>query len=301
MIFSELYSAYYNAVARILKTAFTKDITEAELIRTVADNAFSESILTILPSLKSGRWPLLKNGKPVTEHIPTMPLTDLEKRWLRSLTDDPRIKLFDVSFPELEGVEPLFTREDYKVYDQYSDGDPFEDERYIKNFRVIYDAIKGSLPVSVTLTNRNEKRVGVRFRPIGFEYSLKDDKIRVIANGCKYRQFNLGRIVDCRIFTKDAPWNDTPDEEVKKELVLRITDERNAMERAMLHFAHFEKQAEKLCDDEYLLRLKYYKSDETEMVIRVLSFGPFIKVEEPEEFRDLIIDRLKRQKSCGLK
>ena len=51
-----------------------------------------------------------------------------------------------------------------------------------------------------------------------------------------------------------------------------ITDERNALERAMLHFAHFEKQAERTDDGRYILRLKYYENDETEIVIRVLSF-----------------------------
>lgn len=68
----------------------------------------------------------------------------------------------------------------------------------------------------------------------------------------------------------------------------------------MLHFAHFEKQAERM-DDKYILRLKYYENDETELVIRVLSFGPYVKVQEPESFVDLIKERLISQRSCELK
>ncbi|MBO5840951.1 MAG: hypothetical protein J6Q86_05970, partial [Methanobrevibacter sp.] len=45
---------------------------------------------------------------------------------------DPRIKLFDVKFEGLDDVEPLFTPDDYCIYDKYGDGDPFEDEGYIK-------------------------------------------------------------------------------------------------------------------------------------------------------------------------
>ena len=68
----------------------------------------------------------------------------------------------------------------------------------------------------------------------------------------------------------------------------------------MLHFAHFEKRAERLEGDRYCLHLKYYESDETEMVIRVLSFGPCVKVLAPSGFVDLIKERLVLQKSCEL-
>ena len=79
-----------------------------------------------------------------------------------------------------------------------------------------------------------------------------------------------------------------------------MKDERNALERTMLHFAHFEKQTERTGDDLYRVTLFYDKDDETEMVIRILSFGTKIKVIEPENFINLIKDRLKRQKSCEL-
>ena len=41
--------------------------------------------------------------------------------------------------------------------------------------------------------------------------------------------------------------------------------------------------------------------DETEIVIRVLSFGPYVKVLETESFVNLIKERLISQKSCELK
>lgn len=39
---------------------------------------------------------------------------------------------------------------------------------------------------------------------------------------------------------------------------------------------------------------------ETEIVIRILSFGPMIKVVAPAHFENLIKERLIKQKSCGL-
>lgn len=302
MIFSELYSAYYNTVAKIIEAAFKPDITEKELQQCVLRQAFSESVLTILPSLKSGKWPLLKEDlTPVLHHVPTMPMTLLEKRWLKAITEDPRVKLFDVKMPDLENVRPLFTGDDYKIYDWYADGDPFDDDDYIRHFRLILSAIKDKRPVRITMTSRHGKEVWVRFFPIGFEYSVKDDKIRVLATGCRYRQFNLGRIAGCEYYNGNGPWREKPQEEKRRELTLTVRDERNALERAMLHFAHFEKQAERIDDNNYILKLRYYENDETEIVIRVLSFGPCVRVLEPESFENLIKERLISQKSCELR
>lgn len=48
---------------------------------------------------------------------------------------------------------------------------------------------------------------------------------------------------------------------------------------------------------DYTVKLFYDESDKTEMVIRLLSFGPMIKVIEPLEFKQLIRQRLKKQKA----
>ena len=122
-----------------------------------------------------------------------------------------------------------------------------------------------------------------------------------MATGCRFKQFNLGRVVRCDFYNGNGPWREKPQAERRKDLTLLITDERNALERAMLHFAHFEKQAERTDGDKYILRLKYYENDETEIVIRVLSFGPCVRVLEPQSFVDLIKERLISQKSCELK
>ena len=78
---------------------------------------------------------------------------------------------------------------------------------------------------------------------------------------------------------------------------MELLDHRNALERVMLHFAHFKKEAEKISDERYRIKIFYDSSDETELVIRVLSFGPFVEVTEPQNFRNLIIERLERQKN----
>ena len=119
MIFSELYSAYYNTVAAILSAIIDGEHSEQELQKIVTDRAFGESVLTIMPSLKSEKWQLVHSDMTTPlEHKPTIPLTTLQKRWLKAISLDPRVKLFGVEFPDLEDVEPLFTSADYYIYDQ---------------------------------------------------------------------------------------------------------------------------------------------------------------------------------------
>ena len=83
-------------------------------------------------------------------------------------------------------------------------------------------------------------------------------------------------------------------------MTLELVDERNALERVMLHFSHFEKTAEKLDDKHYRLTICYDQNDETEMLIRILSFGPLVRVTAPDRFIRMIQNRLRRQKQYNL-
>lgn len=302
MIFNEIYSAYYNTVAKIIASILNGNTDEKVINKIVSENAFGESVLTILPSLKSEKWQLVKSDMTTPiQHIPTMPLTLTQKQWLKAIFLDPRIKLFGVDFSALENIEPLFTSEDYYIYDRYSDGDPYEDEEYIKRFQIILSALNKKQSLKINMINRKGVVTSVTVMPQRLEYSEKDDKFRLISTGSRYGgTINLARIISCEIcFDSNSATHHTVLSS-KESLTLRILDERNALERTLLHFAHFEKQVERIDEKRYLIHIKYNKTDETEMVIRILSFGPMVEVIEPENFRKLIIDRLKRQKSCEL-
>lgn len=303
MIFSELYGVYYNTVAKVLKAAVARPLRKEELRTIIEQNAFGESILNIEPALNGERWQLLRpDGTTPIRHIPTMPLTLLEKRWLRAICMDPRIRLFGDELPDLPGVEPLFRPEDVIVFDRYADGDPYGDERYIRHFRLILDAIRKQYPLKMDVQNRKGSVTYLVMQPDHLEYSEKDDKFRLIGDGSRYGgTVNLGRIVSCKPYPKPfVPDPGKRRQKISRTVTFELSDQRNALERVLLHFAHFEKQAEKLADDRYRVTVTYEKEDETELVIRILSFGPMVRVTAPQHFVNLIKERLIRQKSCGL-
>jgi len=302
MIFSELYSTYYQTVAAILKAAIDHPVEATEMRHIVEEHAFGESMLHILPAIEEQRWQLITpDGKTPLQKEPSMPLTLLEKRWLKAIAHDPRIRLFGDEIFDFPDVEPLFLPEDILVFDHYADGDDYTDEAYIHHFRLILDAIKHQYPLKITLQNRRENPLVMSVLPHSLEYSEKDDKFRLIGSSDRYGStINLGRIISCEKCQDSIKGKLTKKTERQRRVVFELVDQRKTLERVLLHFAHYEKEAEKLDEKHYRITVVYDKDDETEMVIRILSFGPMIKVTAPQHFVELIKQRLIRQKSCGL-
>ena len=112
-----------------------------------------------------------------------MPLTIVQKQWLKAIMSDPRIKLFDFEIEGLSDTEPLFTPDDYFIYDAYGDGDPYDDENYIAIFKTVLNAIKSGKNIKIEMTNKAGKNILAKCIPERLEYSEKDDKFRLITSG----------------------------------------------------------------------------------------------------------------------
>lgn len=303
MIFSELYSAYYNTVAKIIKEIIDGNVDNESIYKIIEENAFEESVLSIVPAIREEKWQVItKKYKTPIRHTPTMPLTLLQKRWLKAILMDERVKLFDIEVQGLEDIEPLFTKDDYRIYDKYLDGDNYNDGEYVKKFKTILHAIHNKLPVKIEMINRKGNIVNTTFIPKKIEYSEKDDKFRVLGSGGRFiTVINIARLTKCSL--DEGKYEDRPSirDSRYSTITMMVRDDRNALERTMLHFAHFEKQVEKVDNKNYKVIIKYDSDDEPEMVIRVLAFGPLVEVVEPLDFRELIKNKLKKQLSCGLK
>lgn len=298
MLFSEIYGSYYNAVASILAEAVRGDLKKQDMYDIINRRAFAESMLSIPQALESGEWPLVTpDMKTPLQAEPKMPLTTLQKRWLKALLSDPRIRLFDVSEQGLEDVEPLYEPGTIVNFDQFSDGDPYEDDKYVEHFRMILQAIREKRKLRISFTGGKGVPHCWTCVPLGIEYSSRDDKFRMLTPGrWGTNIINIARITECELLGAfDAEEARAP-ELAKRAVTMELTDERNALERAMLQFSHLEKETVRLDDNRYEVTLKYREDEETELLIRILGFGPMVKVTQPEHFKDLIRERLEKQK-----
>ena len=173
MIFSEIYGAYYNTVSHIINNILEEGpISSKEQREIIEKYAFSESLINIEKSIDEEKWQLIsKDGLTPIKHKVTRPLSFLEKRWLKAIFLDPRMKLFTDEIKGLEDVEPLFTLDDICYFDRFLDGDPFESEEYINNFRTILKAINNKQILKIEMKTGKGREVVQFFKPELLEYS----------------------------------------------------------------------------------------------------------------------------------
>lgn len=307
MIFSELYGVYYSTMAKIIEKAIKNPLNKQDIEKIIKENAFDESVMNIIKAIEEEQWNLIKkDGTTPLKHKPTLPLTTLQKMWLKSIFLDSRIKLFIDDIPKLDDIEPLFLKEDIYFFDRYLDADNYEDKKYIKNFRLIMDAIENSYPLKINMKNKKDKEVNVVFLPKSLEYSKKDDKFRVVGINKKHiniSRINLGRIISLERYEGNFDFSKSvviENEESQRFVDFELIDERNALERIMFNFSYFKKEVVKIEDKRYKVKMFYDKSDETGILIEILSFGTMIKVTGPDHFINIIKDRLLKQKSCDI-
>ena len=296
LLFHEIYGSYYQTVAAILREAVSGTLTQKRLNALVQSHAFGESLLSIPEGLAGERWRLLHgNLIPELDSEPERPLSLLEKRWLCALLQDPRIRLFDVDTHGLENVKPLFTSDMFIYFNRYTDGDDYHDPTYIQHFKTILTALREKKDLYITY---GAGGLSHTLTPHRLEYSEKDDCFRLIASGPRDSWIiRLSRILDCSIVGNSCAYAYNPPKPAT--LVFELEDERNALERVLLHFSHLEKETKCLDENHYRVTLQYDSLDETEMVIRILSFGPVIKVIEPHTLIERLRERIEKQQMLG--
>ena len=295
MLFHEVYGSYYDVTAAVLREAVRGTLTPEKLTALVRKKAFSESLMTLPDGLRGERWRLLgRDLSTPIEEPPTLPLTLLQKRWLKALLLDPRIRLFGPDDTGLEDVEPLFAPDTVVYFDRYSDGDDYADPGYIARFRAILAALREKKRLALRFGTGHGGRRELEGTPLYLEYSEKDDRFRLVLStkGVEW-VVNLSRLESCAPI--DAAEPAAPHPCGREVLCFELTDERNALERVLLHFSHLQKETEQLDALHYRVKLYYDRRDETEMLIRILSFGPTIRVTDPPRFVELLRRRIARQ------
>ena len=309
MLFNEVYGSYYNVIAGILSEAVRGELSKERIRKIIEEKGYLESGISIPKALEKGKWPLIrKDYTTPVRHIPTLPLTTMQKQWMKAVCQDPRVRLFDPPLQDLEDVEPLFEPDFFVWFDRHSDRDPYEDSLYKEHFRMVLLALREKRRLRIRYRGRKYRHDQL-YIPEKLEYSSKDDKFRLIAHSSRGTLYmiRLASIREVSLAEKVTPGEKQTavrkDAAVRKEtVVLELVDERNALERAMIHFSDLEKETVRLDDTHYRIMLRYRREDETEILIRVLSFGPKVRVSSPNSFISLIKERLqmqKRFKSCG--
>lgn len=332
MIFHEIYSVYYDAVTRVLQAAANGKKFSQRLLSDISIHLKLTSDVDDLLKAGFGVVPndnLMRSfdffepdGTPRITRCPEVPITILEKRWLKTILCDPRIQLFDISEPELEDVEPFYLPEDFVVFDREGEGDPWTDAGYIERFRTILMAMQNGQNIGISWLSRESLVCRAVCCPDKFEYSELDDRMRLWANTSdKQIKVTLARLLTCEISDRPLGHEFPPEltrplpvagsreleqekrenvfddgDELPERLVIEITNDNNTLERSLYHFSHFQKQKIiSLGDNRYRLEMSIDDDDREELANRVIAFGPYLRIIEPGWLRTQITVRLKKQ------
>lgn len=314
-LFSEIYSSYFDVIKHIISKAEI-GMKQDDLIKIINTYAFKESSFYIMPKILSGQWQFIKKDKNglyynISDIKTPYFLTTLQLSYIKSIIKDKRIKLFldenEIINAEnfLKDIKPLFYEKDFNYYDRFSNGDDYDNKDYIKNFKTILSSLKNKQYLDI---DYNNKGYTLKFMPVCIEYSSKNDKFRLacvtmMENADKSSVFlNISKINKVQLlnesFNDINPYDIFSKRARQEYIVFEIYNERNALERCTLHFSNYERHTEyneeKNC---WKCVMHYDKSDETEILIRILSFGPVVKVTEPDNFVKMIKKRLLRQRT----
>ena len=189
MLFHEIYGTYYHAVTAILREAVRGNLTGKTLNSLVQRYAFGESLLTIPEGMKGEKWRLLhRDLSTPLENAPAMPLTTLEKRWMKAVLLDPRIQLFRPDMTGLADVAPLFTPDMVVYYDRYADGDDYQNPEYIRHFQTILQALRERRNLYISFESRlhaQPKLVVTPYVPLSGQVC---DRRVCMPTGCRFNE-----------------------------------------------------------------------------------------------------------------
>lgn len=316
-LFSEIYNCYYQIVDSILRKAEQCPVSEKEMNEICFRLGFAESGLYILPKLISGEWQLMSSDdglryRSLTKEHRDLPLTLLQRSWLKTLLPDDRFRLFfsdkELSIMEsyVQDAKLLWRPDDFHYYDRYTNGDCYTSPKYRNHFRTLLAAIPKKQYVTISYQSQKGSRITHHYLPLKLEYSAKNDRFRLLAvpenerHSLRIRMINLEGITEVTLLPRfeeeEFDFANLIRKVYYKEPVrLLIRNQRNALERAMLHFANYDKKTKKIDENTWECLIYYNSSMETELLIEILSFGPAVQVTGPEKFLAQIKERLQKQ------
>lgn len=254
-----------------------------------------------------------------------LPITRMECRWLVTALEDPVSEMFLpedirrrlVTFMEEQvpfairslPVEYICYFDRYHTYGgtihQNGKNSMTKEER--ENAGILYEALRLEKKLRVTYRNgRGEKRCRVS-GPACLEYSLRDDQFRIWDRFRNRDEEKVGKINLSRILAVEKTEESysrmevqkiSIEEEERATVCLKVEfyeGKRNLPDRILTEFSLWKKK----CVYEettglYKMSLYYPKEDEKEVLIRLLGYGPYIRVSSDDE-NNTVCRELKRR------
>lgn len=300
-IFNEKKNRYFAIARRILNKSVVDSIHKTEVQEMICEQGFDEydyefySSLVGIETSSFGNMSLLReNGDRVTpiiqKQIP-LHLTTVEKEWLCSILKDDKIRCF-LSESTLQKLKEKLN---------------LEEETVCTENQTIYAILK-SIQENLWIVCNNTSAFGQIYTnsivaPYKMEYSKYQDAFWLIGFLVKENKL-VKMLIDRMEVVNTVQPSKTIDFDsiissylAPNPIVLELTDERGALERALHMFSSYKKDGYYDSDTGiHHLKIYYYLFDEKELMKNIISLGPYVKVIEPKAIGEKIKQMLITQR-----
>lgn len=256
-----------------------------------------------------------------------LPLTKMELRWLSTVLEDPLASVF-LSNEQIYGLKkeiiqkvPPFPMEVINYFDRYNlekktlfgkkkiSQTGRHTSRELRFIKMVYRAIQSEHRLKIKFRNQGGKIRYANCAAVWLEYSRRDDIFRICYINKKQNQvmkINVSRILHIHVlndsydkFMQRKKAIELYEKETRKIKVEFYEGKKNLPDRLLTEFSLWKKKC--VYDIEtkkYTMTLYYSESDKTEILIRLLGYGPYIRVKEESDPYILkeIKERIVRQK-----
>lgn len=314
---NSINSRYHQIITMLLDLSQVREIYLEDVKDAISSKGFCETEPYLLPRLidsncKDNYRLFIKEGNMIRSRLKDpsyVQLSNIEYQWLKTASKDSRFRLF---FKEdtynkilhiLDDKEDLFDDFIFENIDEYVYSDDFTNNNYITNFNTILCAIRSKNVLNISYVNSRNKTTFGSYLPISLVYSMKENKFSLRAYNTSAKSnkkciLNLNGIKSINIMDIDTPQvgNISFMTHKRKHVDIIINNNRNGFERVFYQLATYERETEY---DEITgnchMRLFYNSDYETELLITLISFGPIIKIIEPDKFVSQFRKRLQDQ------
>lgn len=325
-LFNEVKNRYFHIAMKVLCEC-SDGLNKDEILKIIDDEEFQEKVLgkdnetfsgLMLNTYGDGRdYKLLeeRNGlfyPAIDGGNPALPIrfTNIEKLWLKSLTEEKDINTFlkkETLAKMKAALKEVDTPISSEIIEMTNIATPpviGKQEDYEKNIRVLVRAISEEKAIIYSNTDRHGNRYEkVCSLPVRLEYSLRDRRFRVSMYSMDDERPIMANIHSMNGISicEDVPKIDreTALKRLKENkyssepIILEVTDKKAAMERCFMSFSGLERSSRCIEKDKYEIKLSYYMFDEDEIIRKILALGQYVKVISPKRVIDEVIRKIK--------
>lgn len=245
-----------------------------------------------------------------------LPLTKMEARWLKTVLEDPLARVFlneeqITMILETLNVAPYevgsFMMESINYFDRYNlenrlitgkkkiSQEGRHTEREISFLKMINQAIENEQMLKIVFKNWKGEKIYVTCAPVWVEYSRRDDVFRlwyIHRSKNEIRIINISRVQ--QVWVQQGHKFDKNEQRIKLQELYAKTmtsikvefyqGDKNLQDRLLTEFSIWKKKCTyNIETQKYTMTLYYSSLDEKEILIRLLSYGPYIKVIADED------------------